>query len=42
MGATHDQFMSYISNNTHLKVLEIEGDSGVNKILHIIRVLRYG
>lgn len=42
VGVASEQVQAFIANNTNLKVLEIEGDSGVHKILNIIRVLRYG
>jgi hypothetical protein len=42
LGCSCEAFKNFVTNNTSLKVLEIEGDSGVKKILHMIRVLRYG
>lgn len=42
LGCNHEALSNFIKNNINLKVLEIEGDSGVKKILQIIRILRYG
>lgn len=41
-GCNTESLVNFVVNHTNLKVLEIQGDSGINKILHMIRVLRYG